>query len=1074
MPIRHSLLALLGIFLTSQMAQAQVTTGTISGVVRDSTGAVVPAVTITLRNLDTGTTRTVPTDEQGRYQALSLSLGNYEVQAGKEGFQSAVRRGIVLTVGREAVVSFDLQVGAVAQSVEVNEEAPLVETTGSSVSGLVDTTQIQDLPLNGRSYDELAGLQPGVFLTRSGNQSFQSGQTQKISIHGARSEQNSFLLDGTDVMGPTNQIPGSVGGQSLGVDTVREFRVETGTFSAQYGRAAGGVINVITKSGTNELHGTLFEFLRNDNLDAAKWEDNRSNRKKPEFKRNQFGFSVGGPLRKDKLFYFGSYEGLREGLGQTLTGTVPTAAARQGQVSNPTTGQIQQVTVNPTVVPYLNLYPLPTGRIFADGTGELVQPYMQPTSETFFTVRMDQNISGSDSLFGRFSFDDGAQTVGNTTNAIVVNGLGNRNQYLTLQETHIFSPRFLTTFRFGFNRSYTNQIPQTPDISDNVLTQLEWVPGTRLFKSGAVLNPGGGMASLGFTNTPRIWALNLFEESADLTYTTGMHTFKGGVLFKRLQFNEHESLAKGGEYSFGGLVSLLTGAPTGVRVLQPGAGLFVGWRYNYLGWYVQDDVRLKSRLTLNLGFRHEFYTKPMEVADRACNLDNLYGEGGTPSAPTGKFRCGGSLFPTSYSGIKNLGPRVGFAWDVAGNGKTSVRGGFGIFFDSMSPLWWQAGADTQPPGSLLFSPGNPAFPNLYNYIVTGAGQVPPKPTPSPIGFTTLPSTMQYTFTFQRQLSGSTVLALGYVGSMGRHLWDRANKNIVEPTILSDGRKFFPANGVLRNPNFGGRVSFAQTEVNSSYNGMIVSLQKRMSHGLQFQTSYTFSKSLDTNAGVSIGTVFNADYAAGLMDPDNWKADRGLSDFDTRHNITFNSTWDVPVGPGKALGSNLKGVGATLLGGWQMTGVVKIASAFPFTISSFTGSINWSRNGCSTICAQRPDLLPGKSNNPILGNPDEWFDPTAFRVAQLGFYGNLGRNTLSAPDLAEVDFSLLKNFDLKRISEQFRLQFRSEFFNIANHPNFSIPQYNIFNAQGQIVGNAGQITSTATSARQIQFGLKLYW
>ncbi|HXG25170.1 MAG TPA: carboxypeptidase regulatory-like domain-containing protein, partial [Chthonomonadales bacterium] len=729
---------------------AQVTSGTISGIVRDTSGAVIPGVAIGLRNLETGTTREIMTNDQGRYTAANLPLGNYEIRAQKEGFEVQIRRGVVLTVGREAVVNFELPVGAVTQMVEVTGEAPLIETTTSSISAMVEKVQIQDLPLNGRSFDNLAVLQPGVALSRFQSRAFQNSYTTKISIRGARSEQNSFLLDGTDVMGPTNNIPGGVGGESLGVDTVREFRVETTTFSAQYGRAAGGVINVITTSGTNEFRGTVFEFLRNDNLDARNFFDRdprnplqRSD--PPEFKRNQFGFSAGGPIRADKLFFFGSYEGLRERLGQTITSRVPTAEARQGRL--PT----QTVSVNADIVPYLNLYPLPNSQDRGDGTADFIRRYSQPTDHDFWTARLDYNMSSSDSMFARYTFDDSSRLRDAGFDFLIENQ-GSRNQFLTVEHSHIFSPALLNTFRFGFNRSFSDLQPETPGLDDSTLNRLAFIPGRPLFKSGNGVEPGGGVTGLVINpNAPRIFAWNLFEWSDDIAYTRGTHTLKGGFLIKKLQFNQIEALNSGGVYTFGSLADFLQGARANVRVLQ-GPGLALGWRYAYYGWYVQDDIRIGSQLTLNLGFRHEFYTKPTEKYNRVCNLDYLLQD----------FRCGGSLWPSYYSGVKNFGPRFGFAWDLFGEGKTSVRGGFGIFYDAMSPIWWVAPADTQPPSATRLSADNVPFPNLGAQLAAGVGQI--QLSPSPAGFTGTPSTMQWSLTVQRQLPSDVVLSLGYAGS----------------------------------------------------------------------------------------------------------------------------------------------------------------------------------------------------------------------------------------------------------------------------------------------------------------------
>lgn len=1042
----------IALLIACPLALAQVTTGTISGVVRDSTGAVIPGVSVIMRNLETGTTRTAVTDEQGRYQAPSLALGNYEVQAQKEGFQVEIRRGMGLTVGREAVVNFELQVGTVTQTLEVNGEAPLVETTASSVSALVETRQIENLPLNGRSFGELALLEPGVNISKfQGSGSFQSGFTTKISIRGTRPEQNSFLLDGTNVMGPMNQIPGSVGGQSLGVDAVREFRVETGTFSAQYGEAAGGVINVITKSGTNQLHGTVFEFLRNSALDARNFFDPGSS--PPSFKRNQFGFSAGGPIRKDKTFFFGTYEALRQSLGQTLIATVPTAGARQGLIPNPATGQVQQVTVNPAIVPYLNLFPLPNGQDFRNGTGNLLQSYSQPTGEDYFMSRVDHSVSAGDSLFARYTFDNGRQTPSTSgLYSFISDGNRNRNQYLTLGETHIFSPTLLNSARVGLNRTYQAVVPVI-GLDDSLLNRLAFIPGQPLFKTASQVNPGSGISILGSTNTPRIWAWTTFEGADDVTKTVGIHSIKGGIIGKRIQFNVNETINAGGILTFGSLSSFLQGVPNDLRVGAPGAIGNEYWRYTYFGWYIQDDIRVNPRLTLNLGFRHEFYTGPKEKYGNFCNLDII----------SGPFHCGGSPFSTGASS-KDFAPRFGFAWDVLGNGKTSVRGGLGVYYDSFAPTWWYATGDTQPPATRA-DIANPPFPNLYAALISGNPTIV-QVSPTPSGISADPSTMQYSLTLQRQLSANTVLSAGYQGSVGRHLYTRGQENIVLPTILPDGTKFFPAGGIRLRTDLG-NTRYVRTQANSDYNGLVVGLQKRLSRGLQFQLSYTYSKSMDTN---SVPNTFQ------LMDTLNWKADRSLSDFDTRHNLSFNYIWDLPFGHGRGLGSKLTGAVARVVGGWQVGGLAKIGSSSPLSI---TDSVkNWSRNGSTgSSIMERPNLLPGKSNNPVLGSPDKWFDPTVLQVQQLGFYGNLGRNTLSGPNQMTVDFSLLKNLDLPRVSEQFHMQFRAEIFNILNRANFAVPpqtNLDLYDSNGNIIGNVGRLTTTSTSSRQIQFGLKFLW
>jgi len=1094
-----------------QLGWAQ-TTATISGTVRDTTGAIIPGASVIIRNVDTGIARTTVTGAQGRYQAPSLISGKYEVQAEMQGFQSEVRRGIVLSVGREAVVNFELQVGAVAEVVEVTGEAPLIETTSSSVSALVETQQIQDLPLNGRSFDDLALLQPAVMVAKTQNRQIQGGFTTKMSIRGARPEQNSFLLDGTDVMGPSNAIPGGVGGQSFGVDTVREFRVETGAYSAQYGRAAGGVINVVTKSGTNSFHGTAFEFLRNDNLDARNFFDRDPSNptvrsSPPEFKRNQFGGSLGGPILHDKTFFFGSYEALRERLGNSLVGTTVTAAARQGDLNG---DGVNEITVSPLVKPYLAaLFPLPNGRDLGGGIGEFISSAPEPTNEDYLSGRIDHMLGPSDSLFGRFTFDDGDRTIPDELK-VQFSDVISRNQFLTIEETHIFSPAVLNTIRLGFNRTFTGLVADV-QLSDSDARALAFVPGVPLFSRGTVFEVSG-LSSMGEANLPRVWVWNQYEASDDISYTRGNHSLKFGGLFKTILFVQREAKSDGGEYELGSVSDLLRGTATLFRAKAVDAVGDNSWRYHYFGWYVQDDWQVRPGLTLNLGFRHEFYTGPVERTGRWCNLPHLFAT---------KFSCaiddgrGSNVVPgmpvwDTADMLKNFGPRAGFAWDVFGDGNTSVRGGFGIYYDALSPLWWQAPASGSFPAfsdleiTKAIDGGPLPFPNGIDELTTEAGKIDPTLTRSSVwGGDATPSAMQWNLTVQRQLGNTAVLQVGYMGSVGRHLWMRSNENIKEPTILSDGRRCFnytTSNGndasgsrrgpnplcpngslIKRNPLFGDPRRVV-TQANSNYNGLILSLVKRFSEGLQFQTSYTFSKAIDVGSNIT-----NQSNAAGtggtqLMDPDDWKNDRGLGDFDVRHNLSINSTWEMPFG------SRLAGVTGKVLGGWQLGGVLRYSSSTPFTVDN--SARNWSENGLGSR-NERPDLAPGFSNDPTsgvsascpgskagqkLGTPDRWFDPCAFRVQTPGFYGNVGRNTLSGPNQITMDFSLLKNIPIESISEQFRVQFRAEFFNILNRANFGTPANRALSnnrtSGGVAQGNAGFISSTTTTSRQIQFALKL--
>jgi len=929
-------------------------------------------------------------------------------------------------------------------------------------------------------------LQPGVLVSQFHRGNIQVGFTQQMSIRGARTEQNSFLLDGTDVMGPMNSIPGGIGGQSFGVEAVREFRVEAGTFSAQYGRAAGGVINVVTKSGTNELHGSVYEFFRNDNLDAAKWEDNRVNEPKPEFKRNQFGFSLGGPIRKDKTFFFGNYEALRDRQGQNAVANVPTAEARQGATT--------------TVAPYLVFWPLPNGQIFNDGTGEYVFLSKQPVNADYFTGRVDHNFGANDSFFGRYTYDSSSRESPGGIEIFLENRRG-RNQFVTLQETHIFSPTLLNTARFGYNRTFTGEPVQIVDpsgrITESLLLQLAFVPGVPLFSKGSI--GVTGIEGFGPQTGPRIWGWDLAEWSDDVNLTRGAHSLKFGGLVKKMVFNQSEGNVAGGRYDFGSVADFLIGKAREFRGMLPSGQPDNTWKYSYFGWYVHDDFRVTPRLTLNLGLRHEFYTGPKEKYGRFCWLPDLYDTVQQCGSPEGVGLYGLGkyagrnipVFPTSIS-VKDFAPRVGFAWDTLGDGRTSVRGGFGLFYDSLSPIWWQAPAGSSSAAGSDLQISNPLFPNAYQLAVSGAYE-PAFYTGTP-GFTAVPYTIQTSFSIQRQLTNTMALNVAYAGSLGRHLYTRHNENIREP-ITSDGRTFWPAPppgvpvedlSLRRNPRWDD-VRRVRTDSNSTYHGLLTGFQKRFSQGLQFQASYTFSKAIDNGSNI-VNPARSGGGSTGLIFTDNWKLDRSLSDFHMAHNFSFNSTVGLPFGPGKLWGSGLTGVPAALVGGWELGAIVKVASGSYFTITE--GGAR-SRKG-TTNAIERPDLAQGTSNNPItgtfqgcaafpvsaarpaaapLGTPDVNFDPCAFRLQELGFNGNVGRNTVLGPNTRTLDFKLSKETAIPRITEQFRVQFRAELFNALNRPNFGVPGGAVFDSRGRGSSSAGRITSTTGSARQIQFGLK---
>jgi len=1037
------------LILVHQFALAQVTRGTISGTVKDETGAVLPGVSITIGHVDTGVIRETVSSDEGSYFAPNLAIGNYQVRAELPGFSTAVRTGITLTVGRQAIVDLVLQVGAITDEVTVTGEAPLVESTTSSVGGLVERSQIEELPLSGRDFGELTRLIAGVNRGGGGG-SFQGGFTEGLSIRGSRDEANKILMDGTDIQGVDNQLPGSVAGVTLGIDAIQEFKVEVGTYSSEFGRALGGVINVSTRSGSNEFHGTFFEFLRNDNLDAADFF--AAPGEKPEFKRNQFGFSIGGPILSDQTFFFGSYEGLRDRLGTTSIDDVPLR-----DPSDPDTVIFTDdgttITAKDIIKPYLALYPFPNGRDHGDGTAELLTSAVQPTNEDFFTARIDHTLSDSDSLFGVYTFDDGRRTDFSDFN-ILRTPEKSRNQFLTIEETKIFSPTVFNTFHFGYSRNYKSLDRAESDITfDPDLTFAKGQTGVGGEGPLSIKDEElavSGLGDFGVADKPRTWATNKFQVSDQVLWKKGSHSLKLGLEVIRFHQNIIQNSNVGGEYTFRSIERFLDANPRRFRVRLPGSDQTRGIRTTYIGWYLQDDFNVSPDLTLNLGFRHEIHTGPTEKFNRCPNIVEIFSGEATRDCP---------LFPTFN---KNFGPRVGFAWDFSGTGKSALRGGFGIFYSELSASSYYTSITNQPPLTQIADVRNPVFPNAFQTILE-EGEARLRGNPN--SYTALPYTMQFSLTLQQELLQNTVLSVGYAGTLGRHLITRGEENVAKwvicpaapcPAGSPDGAKFFrnaadpdvdPEDDLLS--PFWTQIRRVTTNVNSTYHGLLVELRRRFSGGFSLQGSYTLSKSID-------GFPFTT--GQGVMDFFDWKRDTTLSDNDVRHNLTIATVFALP-GPANGLAEKV-------LGGWQLAGIINLTSGSPFSAEL---DHNQSNDGKGRE-VERPNLVPGADNNPVLGGPDQYFDPLAFELQPEGFYGDLARNSLIGPGRNTLDFSLTKNM---RFGEGRNLQFRTELFNAFNRPNFGQPSSTIFDEDGRL-GKAGRIDSTSATARQIQFGLKLYF
>jgi len=1033
--------------LFSETAWSQVSTGTISGTVKDTSGAAVPAVRVVVLNEGTGISRTVETDAEGGYTAPSLSLGNYRVTATRDGFQTEVRTGIVLTVGQEAIVDMSLSVGTVTQTVTVTGGAPLVETTTASLGYLVDETTIRALPLNGRSWDQLALIQPGVILTSpglTGGAPYAFGTGKRFTVGGQRSIANSFLLDGTDVNDQSNGTPGGASGTNLGVDTIQEFKIFTNSFKAEFGHSSGSVTTAVTRSGTNNFHGTAFEYIRNSVLDARNYFDPASG--PPAFRRNQFGGVLGGPIKKDKTFFFGGYEGLRQALATTQTAIVPTALARQGILPTGT------VPVNPDVVPYLNLYPLPNGTDFGDGTGQFLSVPTVPTNEDNAMIRVDHQLNATTSLFARYMFDTDSVSAQQQLPDYFIDE-ATRRQYLTLQANTVLSAKVLNSFRFAFNRTDS---AFSPTIFPAVPPALDLIPGQSL---GNVL-PGSGLTGLGSQagNGDRLWAFNIFEWGDDLSYTTGKHALKFGVDIQRMQDNTASQQTVRGQLTFPSLTAFLAGKPNNFQATGP-VGVIPQWglRQSLFAVYAEDDYKVNPRLTLNLGLRWETATDPKDAGGRLSVLPSLSATAMVPSD---------TLFSI---GKKNFEPRVGLAWQMTRSGKTVLRAGAGVYHDQILPWAYQLEL-INPPFFGKFSATNPPFPNSYTVLKPGTTL-----TVTPFTSTVkTPVSYEYNLSIQQEIAKSAVFQVAYAGSQGRQLETQREADTFTP-IFTNGdlaHPFYPVGAPRLNPAFGA-IQQLQMNANSSYNALTVSVRRQSSSGFQGQISYTFAKSMDDHSGISASDSTRS--PQDILNPFDIHQDYGLSDFDVRHAVVGNFVYAVPFrATSRVLGA--------VVNGWGLNGIATFQTGMPFTARLVASTPGVSRDGALNN-AERPSLKPGASNNPTsgvsagcagfpagtrVGNPKHWFDPCAFTVPLAGTYGTLGRNTVIGPGLAEVDLSLEKSFNL---SETVKATFRAEMFNVLNRANFGLPTTSALNANGNAVGSAGLITYTLTPSRQLQFALR---
>jgi hypothetical protein len=1039
----------------------------LSGIVLDPSGAVVTAATVAAKNLDTGFSRTAISNSAGRYDFFSLPLGRYEIRAAKTGFNEEVRTGISLVVGQEAIVDLHLHIGAATEQVNVTGDATPVSVTTQDISGLVGERQIKDLPLNGRSYDLLLALNPGVVnftSEKTGGIGVSNSTTgNNFSVSGNRPQQNIFLLNGVEFTGAAenNMQPGGASQQLLGIDGVREFNLLRDSYDATYGKHPGGQVVIVTQSGTNAFHGSAFEFLRNNALDAPNFFDQGS---APPFHRNQFGGAIGGPIVKDKTFVFVNYEGFRQSLHQTSAAFVPDLASRAKAV--------------PSVVALLNLWPTPTASDpDFNGIAEVFSNPLQTIREDFGTVRLDHVISNRDSLTAAYTVDDGGDVTATPLDPYSTDILNLREQVLSLEENHAASA-FANTIRFGYSRAgyfFTGEpSPGTPAVSvPGFLSGLQ--VGAVVVGGSAASNPQAQLGLAGSNNGSNLHiARNLYTAEDRFAFTRGRHQVTLGVWLQPFQSNETIALSQYGQATFTSLQTFLAGTTSGF-LFDP-APTEMNWRSLFGAGYAEDMIRVSPRLAVSLGFRGEFSTGWNEAHGRASNYTFTNGVINTqPQIRNSFFTANNARFLPQ--------PRVGIAWSPFGT-KTIVRAGFGMYNDLQDALGYRADQN---------APFNPVY-NLPNLPVSSLPINPGAPVPAkailvPGGVQPdmkTPTLLSYSLRIERELARDTTLTVGYVGSHGYHELLGLDANEPFPVVCPaspcpavypatfpaplagqpvPAGTFFVPTATKPNPAIANTWTWFSLAT-SYYNALQVDVNHRFGGSLYLRGVYTWSKALDDGDSLNQTTAGNA---PGLVsNPFNIRADWGPATYDVRNAGVISANWDLPFGRGHRFLNDADGTKQALLGGWSVNGILTAQSGFPFTPQL---SYNPSNNG-DTRNPVRPFANPAFTGSPITGNPAQWFNPAAFLAPppNSGFYGNLRRDSLVGPGLSTWDQSFVKNTKLR---EQLNLQFRAEIFNLLNRTNFATPNLIVFTPSG-VSGTAGAITSTSTSSRQVQFGLKLLW
>ena len=1059
------LLALLALlFAWATRAGAQVGEASIWGTVTDATGAAIPGAKVTITDTETGAARDLVTDASGRYDAPALPVGNYDVSIERSGFEPQDRTGVTLVVGQRREVTAALAVGSVQQVVKVQDTNPTVGVSTTEPSGLVGEQQVKDLPLNGRSYDQLITLNPGI-VNYSAERSGTVGTSNSVvgnmfAVSGRRPQENLFLLNGVEYTGASeiDNTPGGASGQLLGVDAVREFAVVTDTYGAEYGKRPGAQVNIVTESGANELHGTLYEFLRNSDLDARNFFDQGAI---PHFERNVFGGALGGPIKKDKTFFFANYEGFRQHLGVSDVTFVPDSEALLGYVPSTcpstSTTSLTHVGVAASVAPLLALWPVANGPDLGCGIAEDFSHPLQTIREDFGTARLDHTISTKDTLDAVYTIDDSADNTP-TADPLSYDNESLREQVVSLSETHLFSPVVLNKATIGFSRAgfyfNGNSLVDLPGFVTGEPIGVVVIGGSTAPNSPSAITSAGTNAG------DNLHAVrNLFTEEDQVSITHGNQLIELGVWFERLQANDELAQDQYGSATFTSLTTFLQGTVSSFVVAPTATPL--GWRSLEAAYYAQDVIKLRPNLELRLAFRAESTNGWNEQGGRASNYD--FTNGIINSTPT----VGNSFLAVNNAKFLPE-PRVGISWSPFGSSKTVVDAGFGIYDALLDNLSYRA--DQNGPYNTVYTIKSKAL--TFDTPITPGAPLPAGALISPSGVQPnlyTPTVESYSLKIEQQLSQTTSLSVGYVGSHGYHELLSIDANTPVPIFCPDsavaacsslpaGTEYIATGSPDANPAVANSTSWF-SEGDSLYNALEVDVRHNFAHGLEFRGVYTYSKSEDD--GDTVNTSISTSSPAFTANPLDPAADWSRSTFDATHSAVLNATYAIPLGHGSGNFAD------RLISDWAVSGILTVQSGFPFTPQL---GYNPSNDGDSRNPI-RPNVNTAFTGPVIIGSPSEYFNPAAFSAPVTGTYGDAGRDSLTGPGLSSLDFSVARKFAIK---ERLALQFRAEFFNILNHANFNEPNPVIYTSATALSPTAGVISSTTTTSRQIQFGLKLLW